>query len=142
MKASFYSREGGGGDRGGGGCPRVRWLSGMALTDTNYPGLLKSPSCILTLHLAPSPAAASQPAAAHGRAASLPEACRGGGRTRSLAITTHRKLPVPSSISTGFASTRSRCVGPVDTDPLYEACSMAVCEPRVAQPPPGQGHAG
>ena len=73
---------------------------------------------------------------------SLLEAFRGGGRDRSLAITTHRKLPVPSSISTGFASTQSRCVRPVDTDPLYEARSMAVCEPRAAQPPPGQGHAG
>jgi hypothetical protein len=35
-----------------------------------------------------------------------------------LAITVHRKLPVPSSISTGFASTRPRCVRPIDTDPF------------------------
>lgn len=43
---------------------------------------------------------------------------RSGGGEKSLAITVHRKLPLPSSVSTGFVSTWPRCVRPVDTDPF------------------------
>lgn len=42
---------------------------------------------------------------------------------------THRKLPVPSSVSTGFASTRPRCVRPMDTDPFMRLAQWLSVSP-------------